>query len=64
MAVVVVLGGRGVSCGVNMAEQYSGLEERVLRPGNSDIVACVMSQCGCRAAKGSYYVRSGDPIIV
>lgn len=63
---VVVLGGWGVSCGGEqfMVEQYSDLEERVLRPGTSDILTCVMCECGCRAAKGSYYVRSGDPIIV
>lgn len=58
------MGGRGVSCGVNMVKEYESLEERVLGQRTSDIVACVMCECGCRAAQGSYYVRSGDPIIV
>lgn len=36
-----------VSCGANMVEQYSDLGERVLRPGTSDIVTCVVCECGC-----------------
>lgn len=49
---------------MNMVKEGEGLEERVLGQRTSDIVACVMCECGCRAAQGSYYVRSGDPIIV
>lgn len=49
---------------MNRVKEYQGLEERVLGQRTSDIVVCVMCEFGCRAAEGSYYVRSGDPIIV